>query len=295
MTNVARIEMSWKLYQQGVRVDQIAVAVDRHRATVFRWIKGIKHHHGNSGLHYANLSAYLKTYRQAKQRSRKKQIPPDTERLLASKRRETHWCGQKLAWWLEVKHNIKVSVATVYRLLQRLGFTLSSKWVKWTKRPKLPRATKPREFIQVDKIDLGFLWVHNFIDCFTREVVSVVVTDEGSKSAFDAGKLAWRHFGSIDWLQSDNGSEYKKHFNKLKGWHQNRRRITPGKKEENGFVESFNRTLRSECVGWGYYLPEQKLALQDRIDDYLVKYHTERPHLGLNLKTPQEVIQSHLT
>jgi transposase InsO family protein len=124
-------------------------------------------------------------------------------------------------------------------------------------------------------------------------VVIVVVTDEGNKSALAAGKLARAYFGPIEWLQSDNGSEYNSHFDKLKSWWKNRRRITPGKKEENGCVESFNRTLRKECVGWGHYTPEP-VTLQDLIHTYVDEYHTERPHLSLTMQTPKDVYLSHL-
>lgn len=288
MTNLTKIEVAWKLHLQGMETKQVAQAVGVHKATVYRWYDGV--------THYGNLRAYLKQYQQAKRRERTSRLHPDTVRLVRERRHDKPGlCGQKIVWWLRVKHNITVSVATIYRILHKLGFTLSSKWIKWTKRPPLPQAIKPRAVIQVDKIDCGFLWVHNFIDCYTRETVSVVVDDEGSKSALDAGKLARSYFGPIDWLQSDNGSEYRGHFEKLNGWYQNRRRITPGKKEENGFVESFNRTLRKECVGWGHYLPEHRHQLQDRIDDFLEEYHHERPHLGLNYQTPNQVYLSHLT
>lgn len=288
MTRLTQIEVAWKLHLQGMETIQVAQAVGVHKATVYRWYDGID----RCGC----LRTFLKRYQAAKRRERISRLHPDTVRLVRERRHEKPGvCGQKIVWWLQDHHQIKVSVATVYRLLKKLGFALSSKWIKWTKRPPLPQATKPREVIQVDKIDCGFLWVHNFIDCYTRETVSVVVSDETSKSALAAGKLARSYFGPIIWLQSDNGSEYKLHFEKLKGWYQNRRRITPGKKEENGFVESFNRTLRKECVGWGHYLPEHQLQLQDRIDEYLEEYHTERPHLGLNMQTPNQVYLSHLT
>jgi transposase InsO family protein len=284
MRTLAKIEVSWKLYLEGVEPERIASAVSVHRATVYRWIAGVKR--------TGSLRAYLKRYEAAKRRTRQLRIHPDAVRLLVARRKEKPGvCGQKLSFWLMKTHGIAVSVATIYRRLAA-HFTFRKK-VKWEKRPPLPRATRPREVIQVDKIDLGFLWIHNFIDCFTREVV---VADETSRSAAEAGKLARACFGPVEWLQSDNGSEYKGKFDRLlKGWRAKRRRITPGKKEENGFVESFNRTLRSECVGWGLYFREDLLPLQDRVNTYLDEYHTERPHLSLNLQTPNEFCLSHLT
>jgi transposase InsO family protein len=196
MRTLAKIEVAWKLHLEGVEVGAISRTVGVHRATVYRWYRGVE----RAGC----LRDYLKRYEAAKRRTRQIRIHPDAERLLVARRKERPGvCGQKLSFWLKKTHGISVSVATVYRRLKD-HFTFRKK-VKWEKRPPLPHATRPREVIQVDKIDLGFLWVHNFIDCFTREVVSVVVADETSKSAAEAGKLAWQYFGPIEWLQSDNG------------------------------------------------------------------------------------------
>jgi len=287
MRTLTPIETAWKLRLQEVPVRDIAEGLGVDRATVYRWLAGIR----RAGC----CRNYLKKYEAAKKRRRISRLHPNCERLLVEKRKIHAWCGQKLRWWLKKTHNISVSVAQIYRILAKY-FVLRSKWKKWVRRPKVPVPTKPRELVEGDKIDLGFLWVHSFVDCFTREVVSVVVDSEDSRASLAAGKLARQYFGPVVWLQTDNGSEYKLHFDrKLKGWWEKRRRITPGVKEENGFVESFNRTLRKECVGWGHYRKDQLQEVQDRVNAFLDHYHEERPHLGLNLMTPNEFTQSHLT
>lgn len=287
MRTLNQIEVAWKLHLTGMSPDQIASTVSVHRATVYRWIVGIN----RAGC----LRDFLKRYKEAKKRTRKSQLHPNVELLLVQKRKETSWCGQKLVWWLREKKGLSVSVAQAYRLLAK-HFKLRGAWQKWVRRPPLPKATKPREVIQVDKIDCGELWVHNFIDCFTREVVSVVVETQDSWDAAEALRYAMQYFRHTIWIQTDNGSEYRWFFEKeAKLWSDHQRKIRPGQKEENGFVESFNRTLRRECVGWGKYQKADLPRLQDRINQYLDQYHTERPHLGLNLKTPQEVWLSHLT
>ena len=287
MRTVTPIEVAWKLHLQGTDAESISNAVGVHRATVFRWLAGIR----RAGC----CRTYVRKYEAAKKRRRTSRLHSDCERLLVEKRKLHGWCGQKLCFWLKKVHGISLSVAQAYRILAR-HFVLRSKWKKWTRRPKVPVPAKPRELVEGDKIDLGFLWVHSFVDCYTREVVSVVVDAEDSLGSLAAGKVARQKFGPVVWLQTDNGSEYKLHFDrKLKGWWEKRRRITPGVKEENGFVESFNRTLRKECVGWGHYRKDQLQEVQDRVNAFLDHYHEERPQLGLNLMTPNEFVQSHLT
>lgn len=286
MKSVTQVELAWELYQAGVVVDEISAKIAKHRATVFRWTAGIRLY---------GIREFLRRYKVAKQRARRKRIDCRAEVLLVERRKAKDQCGQKLRYWLEKTHGIVISVATIYRILGK-HFTLRSKWKKWTRRPVLPKAESPREVIQIDNIDLGELFIHNFIDTFTREVVSVVVLEKTAKSATDALDEAMNYFGGSVWIQTDNGSEYKKGFRpRAKRYCERLRQITPYQKEENGFVESFNRTLRKECVGWRKYKAKELDQLQAYVDSYLVEYHTERPHLSLNLQTPYEFIQSHLT
>jgi transposase InsO family protein len=283
MGSVTEIELAWELFRAKVFVNEIAKRVNRHKVTVYRWLAGIEQY---------GIREFLRRYKEAKQRKRVKRIDCRAEALLVERRKKKDQCGQKLQLWLKKTHGIVVSVAQIYRILGK-HFKLRSKWKKWTKRPPLPKATMPREVIQGDNIDLGALFVHNFIDIFTREVVSVVVLDKTAESAAKALETAMAYFGRSVWIQTDNGSEYKNIFRTTaKRYCQTLRQITPYQKEENGFVESFNRSLRKECVGWRKYKASELDKLQAYVDSYLVEYHTERPHFGLSLLTPQEFLNN---
>lgn len=281
--SVSKIELSWKLKQEKVPVNTIVRTLKLHRATLYRWWKGIKR---------LGIREFIRRYKRAKQRKRMIRIDYRTESLLIEKRRGTTTCGQKLKWWLDRVHGIKVSVATIYRILGK-HFTLHSKWQKWTRRPPVPKATFAREVIQTDNVELGGLIAYTFIDTYTREAYVWIGTDKTSNSAITALHQAFIFFGGTVWLQTDNGGEYKRNFpRQAKHYSQHLRRITPYQKEENGFIESFNRTLRNECVGWRYYQPNEQAKLQERVSKWLDEYHTERPHLSLNLQTPQEFVLS---
>jgi hypothetical protein len=54
------------------------------------------------------------------------------------------------------------------------------------------------------------------------------------------------------------------------------------------YIESFNRSFRKECVGWGKYKVRDLPILAKEVKDYLDYYHTKRAHLGLEMKTPFE-------
>jgi len=62
--------------------------------------------------------------------------------------------------------------------------------------------------------------------------------------------------------------------------------IRPGHPVENCFIESFNGKLRDECLNEHHFT---SLAEAQRIiEDWRQEYHTERPHRGLDQRTPAE-------
>jgi len=283
MRSVSQIELVWELHQANVKPKKIASKVGKHKATIYRWIKSIKLY---------GIRAFLKKYKAAKQRKRIKRIDYRAEGLIVGRRRDKEECGQKIRWWLDKFHGIIVSVAQIYRILGK-HFKLHSAWQKWTRRPPLPKAIGSREVIQADTVDLGELFAFNFIDTFTKEAITVIQADITATAGAYALEKAFSFFGGTVWLQTDNGSEYKSIFRKVaKRYCQKLRQITPYQKEENGFVESFNRTFRKECAGWRYYKLKEKDQLQAYVNKWLDEYHMERPHLSLNLLTPQEFVNS---
>ena len=60
----------------------------------------------------------------------------------------------------------------------------------------------------------------------------------------------------------------------------------PGKPTDNAFVESFNGTLRAECLDthWFATLAEAK----ESIEAWRREYNESRPHRALGEKTPNE-------
>jgi len=94
--------------------------------------------------------------------------------------------------------------------------------------------------------------------------------------------------GAPTWLFCDNGSEFCSQLVDL--WaYQHQLQIDfsrPGKPTDNAHVESFNGTLRRECLNahWFQSLSEA----QARIEAWRREYNESRPHRALQDQTPEE-------
>jgi putative transposase len=61
----------------------------------------------------------------------------------------------------------------------------------------------------------------------------------------------------------------------------------PGRPTDNPFIESFNGSLRDECLNTNWFLSLDDA--RDKLESYLRDYNTYRPHSSLQGLTPQEV------
>ena len=64
----------------------------------------------------------------------------------------------------------------------------------------------------------------------------------------------------------------------------------PGKPTDNPFIESFNGSLRDECLNIHWFLSLEDA--QDKLDNWRREYNHERMHSSLNDMTPAEFIRS---
>ena len=63
-----------------------------------------------------------------------------------------------------------------------------------------------------------------------------------------------KRYQHTDLLQTGGGPEFKAEFRQNVFRFANRFRVArPYKKNEQSYIESFNRSLRKECLGWGKY------------------------------------------
>jgi transposase InsO family protein len=98
-----------------------------------------------------------------------------------------------------------------------------------------------------------------------------------------------------DFIQTDNGLEFQQRFTKYVtidlGWqHHHIHKSSPN---ENAVIERSFRTDEEGFFWWLDGAPEDLVALNVMYQEYLDKYNTYRPHLGLDLQTPQEKLASY--
>jgi transposase InsO family protein len=284
MDNVTRIHVAWELRQGGHSAEYIADRVGRDRSTVYRWFKGIRRY---------GIRGFIKKYQNAKKGRRVRKTHAYLEQRVLSLRREyRNCCGQKIVYLLE-QEGITLSVSTVYRILNK-----HLKLRKHSRTPKgepVQKATRPRQVIQMDTIDLGEVYGYTAIDTFTKEAQLVV---RPTLQATD-GKLAVQQimafFGCCEVLQTDGGSEFEAECAQTIPSFADRHRIArPYKKNEQAFIECFNGTLRREEFGRTPFQESDMLLVQHRADAFLDYYHHKRPHLALCMKTPAQFMESHL-
>ncbi|HCZ4024425.1 TPA: transposase, partial [Staphylococcus aureus] len=54
-------------------------------------------------------------------------------------------------------------------------------------------------------------------------------------------------------------------------------------------IERFNRTLRKECIG-AYNCNKDISFISHKLDRFIDYYNYDRIHLGINLRTPYEML-----
>lgn len=153
----------------------------------------------------------------------------------------------------------------------------------------------PGDLIQVDTIVIYILgykyYILTAIDIWNRLAYAYVSHSHSSKMAEEFLKKLPNIFGyEIQRVQTDNGSEFAKHFddactqlNISHFWNY------PRSPKQNAFIERFNRTIQEEWV-----IMNQSLFINGKIDSvneslikWLTWYNTVRPHWGLHLETPR--------
>lgn len=284
MDTVTQIQVAWELRRAGQKAEAIAAQLGKHRATIYRWFKGIR---------MRGIRGYVAYFKQAKKGRRvRKTHGAVVQRVLSIRREYRECCGEKIVYLL-AQEGVRVSLSTVYRILN--CHRVLRKHHRQPKGAPVQRATGPRQVVQVDTVDLGEVYAYTAIDTFTREAA---ICMRPSLQAVD-GRAALERlmptFGPVDLLQTDGGPEFKAEC--AAGMHHfaARHRIARAyKKNEQAFIEAFNGSLRREAVGHSHFTLDQLALAQQQAADFLDYYHQRRPHLSLNMLTPAQFAESHL-
>ena len=283
--NLTKITIAWEMYESGIPKAHIASKLGVNRETIHIWIKEITE---------VGLLEFLDQYIQAKKGERSKRKIDGLLKSRIYRLREDYrdCCGQKIREFLFDEYGITLSTTTIYKVLGE-KYQLRSKWKKNQIRGPIPEADGPREVIQMDTVDFGAIFAFTGVDIFSKEVNVKLYPSLTAKDGLDFLSSSFdSRFHHTNLLQTDGGPEFKAEFRSNVFKYADRFRVSrPYKKNEQSYIESFNRSLRKECLGWSKYRADELPSLNRELTDYLVYYHTKRPHMSLNMKTPNQFLK----
>lgn len=283
MRTLTQYEVAWNMYRAGSTIQQITVVLDRHRATIYRWLQRIKR---------LGIREFVRRKLTAKHRRPLSRTPEHVIQRVVDIRNHYGWCGAKIRKELRAKHGIYLGLATIYRWLHR-RFTKSGVGVRrYKKHQAIVTAEAPRQVVEHDTVDLGDLYAYTAIDIFSKEPSIYIGTDLEMATGAEAFACHNRFYGFVGLHQSDNGSEFQATFREAvlaSNPATAHRYSRPYKKNEQAHIENFNKALRNECFGELKYSTEQLEAVRLQAKLFAQHYIHERWHMGLpDLMTPAQ-------
>ena len=263
------------------------------RSSFYRWRQAYADH-GESGL----INAPPIPKRHANR------TPPEREEKVLHLRRKYHLDPMRIVWYLERYHDIKISNATVSRILRRHGLN------------RLPRGTRmrkvhtkrylkrvPGHHIQMDVKFLTFIgnkeekvrrFQYTAIDDATRVRALKIYEKHTQANAIDFVDHVIEKFPfRIREIRTNNGHEFQAKFH----WHVEDLGIRHayfkrGTPQLNGKVERSRRSDGQEF----YQLLSYKgdVDLEAKLNEWERFYNFHRPHGAHNGKTPYEALREKL-
>ncbi len=296
----------------GLKATKDAFGVSR--PTLFRWQKQL----GDSGGKIDSLDP-----KSTAPKERRKRIVPDGVEAFIIKEREAHpRLGKEKLRKLLKDEGITISVSKVGRIIKNLKerdllptytkVSLQGKTGRVTKRKEPKRKPKQRlkdfrpehagDLIEIDAVILIQDGVRRYIltaiDIESDFAFAYAYKSLSSASATDFLRkfLAIVPF-EIRRVQTDNGSEFAKHFaSELEALGIPHFHTYPRSPKMNAFIERFNRTIQEEfAYGHRATLAHDIASFNEKLVEWLIWYDTKRPHHSLGLVSPMEYLMSTLS
>ncbi len=221
-------------------------------------------------------------------------LPREIVQAIIKKRIGRRRCGQVIHREL-LADGISVSLCSVQRTLKRCHLLKErSPWKRPHDATPRPEAAHPGALLQADTVHFWLpdgtkLYVYTLIDLYSRwayaEVSEKLRAYKSASFIMRAQKKAPFPFSMI---QTDHGPEFSTRFTHMllrKNLAHRHSRVRQC--NDNAHVERFNRTLQEEClVGVPRTVPHFKKA----IAGYLPYYVNDRMHMGIDFKTPAQML-----
>lgn len=213
------------------------------------------------------------------------------------------WSKYKIRRILSRK-GMAVSASTVGRVLKRKGLIGKKISIKRTKAAKNPRKRFPKGFriafagdmVQMDTKYVNLIGgkrIYQFtaLDVLTKRRVLRYYPSLASKNGADFLKYCLQKFPfSIKAIQTDNGSEFLKDFDKLcKELNIPHYFIYPRTPKQNTYVEVSHLADKNEFYSQGNVGCDIE-SMQKKLEEWEYTWNYIRPHEALNYLTPDEYL-----
>lgn len=284
-------------------------AFGKSRSTVFIWKRKLK----NSGGKLSSLASGNKT----PIRKRRRLVPPFILDFILKYRTEHMGVDKTTITPLLTlacqRAGIKpVSESTVGRIIHDLKekgrlpkstkLTINARYDKLVARKQKPKRKKtrrkgfipqqPGDLVQMDTVAIFTTGIKRYIftaiDVSTRFAFAYAYKTNSSTNGNDfLGKFLNVAPFAVRRVQTDNGSEFAKHFDD----YCQKNSLThyfnyPHHPQSNSHLERFNRTVQEQCVSIYLDYLDQPDDFNRELMDYLIWYNTEKPHRGIGKLPP---------
>jgi transposase InsO family protein len=294
--------------KHGLEATKEAFGVSR--STLFRWQRKLNTHLGK-------LEALNPKSRAPKSR-RKREVPQEVKNFIIKEREfDPHLSKDKLSVLMKQDGVADLSPSTVGRMMNDLKqrgelprFTKLSYYAKsdtwrektFVRRKKLRSKGYKGGLVKADSIVRFHNGIKRYIvtaiDRETKFAFAYAYKNHSSDSATDfMKKFKSTAPVSLTHVQTDNGSEFAKHFdiylekNGIVHFHTH-----PRCPKQNSEIERFNKTLSDAFIKWKKHLLAYDIeGLNKKLMDWLLWYNTRRPHWSLGLISPMRYICNQLT
>ena len=302
LTKEGKLRLEWMDWYKGH--GENASLTCRHfgisRKTFYKWQKRYKLF-GLKGLDDKS---------KAPKKVRQPEISQEQEKRVIKIRKEHIRYGKKKIKVLyEKEYGESISTWKIYRIIrERNLYYHPVKNELLRKRRKLAEKKKRITELQKKAIkDLLFQMDTKVIWCNPEKRYIFTAIERDTKIAFarmykNNSSYCARDFllrlyflldGNIQYLHSDNGSEFAKYFDQacaeLQIPHYFSRVRTP---KDHAEIERFNRTLEEEFLQIGHYIDDPEI-FNPLLTEWLIEYNFKRPHESLKYQTPFDFFFQH--
>lgn len=277
------------------RISKTAQILGINRSTVYRWIKKARSIRSRFELSERNLRR-----QSTRPHSIYQALSPHEESAIIKLREEKGYTAEKIGYVLK----LSVSRNTIHRLLvrkqciNRYGNHI---------RPRYQQTTHMhlRNTTTIGKLQMDVKYItpelsglpytcfeYAVVDIFSRYKEAVILNHlDQDGSILALMEILNRLPFTPDFIQTDNGLEFQGRFHQYcterELHHHLIHKSTPN---ENAVIERTFRTDEEEFFFRMKRAPREYDELREWFTTYLHDYNYTRPHLGINLKTPYEIV-----